>query len=177
MPTLQPLLPRIEHQSLTSEVEHLQGVAVPEMCHLTRGATDGLGQWRKSPTSSGVFIDTASAFADARGHSTRHKLLRQPNYKREDHDDERDGACPIPRADYLDRILSAILLGWRRACYLVGASSIPAIPLPALGLGFGVLPSILRERAALVIGLLEVPLLVTPHVAFVGAGVDEFAFR
>jgi hypothetical protein len=65
---------------------------------------------------------------------------------------------------------------------LTQKSLVAFIPLSGLGFRLGVLFHVLRERAADIVALLELPLIVTPYVTLVRAGVDElpatwFLFR
>jgi hypothetical protein len=57
----------------------------------------------------------------------------------------------------------------------VWASPIPAIALAGLHLGLGMVPDILAERAADIVGFLELAFVVTPDISFVAAGIDQFA--
>jgi hypothetical protein len=57
----------------------------------------------------------------------------------------------------------------------VWKSPIPAIALTRLNLGLGVVPDILAERPADIVGFLELAFVVTPDISFVAAGIDQFA--
>ena len=52
---------------------------------------------------------------------------------------------------------------------------IASVALAFLGLGLSVLAAVGGERTALIVTLLELTLLVTPHISFVRSGVDQFA--
>jgi hypothetical protein len=56
------------------------------------------------------------------------------------------------------------------------ASPIAAIALAGLYLGLGVVPNILAERPANIVGFLELAFLVPPDISFVATGIDQFAF-
>ena len=65
-----------------------------------------------------------------------------------------------------------VFVGWSGR-----ALAVAAVAVPRLRLRFGIALLIRCEGAADVIGLVELALIVAPHIAFIGAGIDRLALR
>jgi hypothetical protein len=68
----------------------------------------------------------------------------------------------------------------RLAAKSIGVSlrgfAIAFVPLPGLDLGLCFFAVILRQRATLIVHFPKFAFIAPPHVAFVGAGINEFSF-